>query len=250
LGKIKKSSGMAAKFGALALGAYVPQFFRIHLRYMKHNFRTWAALFVAPFLAVKLSIIALFEALAEDGDGLWRFDIIAIFVVALCFVMAERHRSFRRVYVYAVPIVMTLGLLYWAGGNGGYTNMGYLVKAALIGIFTQRVGKFTITHGYQQLSEGADKDYSQGRDHYKHAEYALAMPLLETSAGRGHFKSLYLLGDAYEHGHFYARDPVKAAEYFMKSARKGYSKANKRHEQLLDTLSPEQRKRLEGQWGL
>lgn len=254
MGKIKQTSGLVTKFGIVALGAYFPKFFRIHLSYMRHNFRAWAALFVAPFLTIKLFMIALFESLSRFGNGtggtVWHFDIIAIFAVALCFVLAERHQGFRRIYVYAVPTIMALGLLYWAGGNGGYLNIGYLVKAGLIGYLTYRVGRFTIASGYQQLSEGGDKDYSQGYEHYAREEYDLAMPFLEKAAKRGHFKSLFLLGDAYECGNFYEADPSKAAEYFIKSGRKGYDKANARYEELLKRLSTKQRAEIQDIWGL
>jgi len=230
LGKVKQSFGVVRKVGFMALGAYVPKFFRIHLRYIRNNLRAWVVLFVTPFLAIKLFMIALIERLSQFGEGpdgvVWHYDIIAIFAVAVCFAMAERHRGFRRFYVYAVPTVMALGLLYWAGGRGGYANVGYLFKAGLIGILTYRVGKFTINKGYEQLSDGADKDYKRGRDHYESGEYELAIPFLETAAKRGHFKSLFLLGDAYEYGHCVEADLAKAAEYFMKSSRKGYRKAN------------------------
>lgn len=249
MGKVRKGIGFFRAVGIMVLGAYVPNFFKIHLRYIRNNLRAWLVLFIAPFLAIKMFMIAVFDRISQGGDSAWGFDIIAILSVAVCFVLAERHAGFRRVYVFAVPAIMAIGLLYWAGSNGGYINAGYFVKACLIGFLTYRVGRFTITRGYQQLSDGADKDFRQGKSYYEDGAYDLAIPFLETAAKRGHFKSLFLLGDAYEHGHHVEKDLPKAAEYFIKSSRKGYGKAGARYDQLLESLPPAQRAEIRDVWG-
>lgn len=243
-----RKKGLTKAAGSLALSAYLPKFVRIHFRYMRHSFKVWAALFVAPFLAIKLSLIALFNWLAQEGDGVWKFDLIAVFAVALCFVIAERNRKFRQFYVYAAPIVMMLGLLHWAGEGSGYLNRGYLIKAALILYFSHRVGRFTITTGYQKLTEGADKDYILGREHYDNGEYDIALPLLETAAERGHFKSLYFIAEAYELGRYYEADLVKAAEYYQSAGRKGYAKGNERFQDVLGRMTSEQKDRIKNRY--
>lgn len=245
MGKIKQSSVLVKKAGLFTLGAFIPGFLRIHWRYLRNNLRAWVALFVAPFMAIKLSLIALVGWFASDTAGVWKFDLIAIFSVALCFFLAERHRGFRKVYVYVVPAVMAVCLLYWAGSDSGVLNAGFAVKAILIGLLTYRVGKFTITKGYEQLTEGADKDYHQGRLHYDRGDYELALPFLEKAAKRGHFKSLYLLGEAYELGHHYDKDIVKAARHFLRAGKKGYAKANQRHESLLGKMTTSEQKQAE-----
>ncbi len=230
----------------LTYSAYVPGFIRIHFRYFKDSFRAWAVLFVAPFVAVKLSLNVIFDLLSTGGSRAWKFDLIALLIIGMCFYFAERNRKFRQFYVYFAPVVMTLGLLHWAGRNGGYLNAGYAVKAGLIAFFSYRVSKFTISKGYQTLSEGGDKNYRLGRQLYDQGNYDEAMPLLEKAAKRGHFKSLFLIGEAYERGLFFDRDDVRAAEYYLKSGQKGYRKANEKYREVFDRLTPEQKYEIDG----
>lgn len=238
MGKKAQTSKVVKTVGGLVLGQYVPGFLKIHLRYIKRNVRVWLALFVAPFLAIKLFFVSLFNIISDGTIGTWKFDLIAIFVVALCFFLAERHRSFRKFYVYFAPAVMCLGLLYWAANGGAdLVSPGFIVKAVLIGYLTFRIGRFTIDMAYQILTEGADPNYREGRDLYDQKEYELAMPLLEASAARGHFKSMYLIGEAYERGFHYKKDRIKAAEYYWESGKKGYAKGSERFRDLMDRMS-------------
>ncbi len=237
----KVVSPIAKKVGALTLGMYLPGPIQIHFRYIRNNLKLWVALFVAPFMAIKLSLIALFALLAEDGTGAWKYDLIAIFCVGLMFYLAERNRDFRRFYVYFVPAVMAASLLYWVWGSSNFLSAEFAVKLVLCGVLTFKVGNYIIEDGYQQLSEGADKNFHQGRIHYDLQEYDLAIPFLEKSAKRGHFKSIYLLAEAHEFGYHYPVDRVKAAKYFLKSGKKGYRKATLRYQSLLDVLTPDER---------
>jgi len=236
--KRKQASTAVKKIGAMSLAIYVPGFLRIHARYARNHFRAWAALFVAPFLAIKLALVSaskLFEL-----EGTWRYDFIAILLVGFFFYLAERRRDVRQYYVYAAPTIMGIGLLYWAGG-GGFLNIGFAVKAALIILFTLKVGQFTISRGYEQLSEGANKHFHKGKIHYQAGEYDLAMPFFEKAARRGHFKSLYLLGVAHENGQFYERDLIKAAYYYLKAGKKGYAEANERYKKLIESMSNDEK---------
>jgi len=251
MGKVKQSTKVARRLGGLYAAQFYPNFIAIHFRYAKDNFRVWAALFIAPFIAVKLSLIRVFEWLSttgSGGSGGWQFDLLAIFCIALCFVMAERYRNFRKFYVYFAPAIMGLSLLYWAGGQPGMhlLTTGFAVKAALIGLLTYRVGRFTIDTGYQVLTDGADKNYRAGRDHYELGEYELAMPLLEKSAKKGHFKSQFLLGVAYENGHHYPVDKVLAAKQYLKATKKGHQKAKQRLQSIMDVMNEEQKAEIQG----
>ena len=239
--KRKIVTPVAKKIGALTLGMYLPGPIQIHFRYIRNNLKLWAALFVAPFMAIKLSLIALFNLLADGGSGAWKYDLIAMFSVGLLFYLAERNRDFRKFYVYFVPIVMGASLLYWVWGSSRFASPEFVIKLILCGLLTYRVGNYIMEDGYQQLSEGADKNFHEGRILYSLKEYDLAIPFLEKSAKRGHFKSIYLLAEAHEFGYHYPVDRVKAARFFLKSGKKGYRKATIRYQKILDELSPDER---------
>jgi len=247
-GKLAGSKVMVRRASAIAAASYFPEFLRIHLRYMRHNFRIWAALFVAPFLAIKLALIAIFNRIATSDSGTWKFDLMAIFIVALCFFLAERNREFRRIYVYAAPAIMGIGLLYWAFNTTRGSTAGFLVLAALIFLFTRRVGLFTIRRGFEQLAEGGDKDYVKGLTFFENQDFEQALPLLEKSAKHDHFKSLYLIGEAYSQGHHYEADMAKAAAYFFKAGRKGHTNGYARYEALMPELSEAQKSKIERGW--
>lgn len=238
--KAKKRNKTTRKFGLLLMGAYVPAFINIHFRYAKHNFKVWAALFIAPFLVAKLVLMRINDMLPEHEQIVWHYDLLAIFAISICFYAAERFDNFRRVYVWAVPVTIFCGLLYWSNGQGSNEMSGSIVKLLLIAYLSYRVGKFTISDGYVELDDGADTDYHTGKELYDVAAYGAAMPLLEASARRGHFKSLYLLGDIYENGHHTPKDIVKAAVFYHKAGQKGYVPAAKRCEAVLETLTPQQ----------
>jgi len=71
------------------------------------------------------------------------------------------------------------------------------------------------------------------------------MPFLEKAASQGHFKSLFLIGEAYEKGLYYKRDRARAAGYYYKAGRKGYAKANDRYESLAARLSEAEKSAIE-----
>lgn len=238
--KAKKRNRTTRKLGVVVMGAFVPAFINIHFRYARHNFKAWAALFIAPFLVVKLALIRLLDMLPDDNHVVWHYDLLAIFIISICFYLAERFDDFRRIYVWAVPVTIFFGLLYWSNGQGSNQLSGAVIKLALIGYLTYRVGKFTIKHGYTQLDDGADGDYHTGKELYDAGDYTQAIPLLEASATRGHFKSLVLLGDAYENGHHYDPDIIKAAACYHKASQKGYAPATKRYGLLSEELTLEQ----------
>ena len=69
----------------------------------------------------------------------------------------------------------------------------------------------------------------------------MAIPFLEKSAKRGHFKSIFLIAESYEYGYHYEPDRVKAAKFFLKSGKKGYRKATLRYQNILDHMTPAER---------
>lgn len=249
MAKPKIGTTIFKRMGSAALGSYVPQFIRIHFRYMRHNFRAWAVLFVAPFLSIKLVLSALYALIGEAQSGRHSLDLIAIFTIGLCFFFAERNRKFRRIYVYAVPVIVAAGLLYWNATTQKFLSVGQIVLAALIMFMSLRLYRFSTTKGYEQLTDGADKDYHAARDLIDAQEYKIALPLLEKSSKRGHFKSLYLMGQFYEHGHLGTKDLVQAGYYYLKSGRKGYAPANSAFSELLNKLSPAELEEIEDQAG-
>jgi TPR repeat protein len=91
------------------------------------------------------------------------------------------------------------------------------------------------------LSNGADKDYRPGRDLYMGGHYPQAFVHLERAAKRGHMKSLYLIGDSYEHGKGRKLDRITAAKFYDKAGRKGYRKANLAYETLIAGFSAEEK---------
>ena len=68
-------------------------------------------------------------------------------------------------------------------------------------------------------------------------QYDKAFVHLEPSAKRGHMKSLYLLGDALEHGNGFKVERVRAAQFYNKSAKKGYRKAHGAFEALFASFT-------------
>jgi hypothetical protein len=243
--KTKKRHPLTPWFGRVLMGAYVPAFIYIHFRYARHNFKLWVALFIAPFLVTKLILLRLFEMLPDLGNVVWHMDLLAILTISVFFYLAERFDGFRKIYVWAVPLTVFFGLLYWAGGQGSQETTGFVIKFALIAYLSFRVGKFTTTDGYVELDDGADEDYHDGKAFFEDADYAQAIPCLEKSAQRGHFKSHYLIGQAYEKGHYYKQDRAKAVAHYYKASRKGYGKASQRYQDLLLSLTPEEKSVLE-----
>lgn len=244
MSKTRQTTRFAKKVGNAALSSYVPGFFRIHLRYIRNYPIVWAALFVAPFLGIKMVWLRLAEWMGTNtlqGLGL---DILAIFVVALCFFAAERNEKFRRFYVIFAPGVIFVSLIYWASGMG-LMNPGFWVVGILIWLLTWTVYKISSTKGFKALSHGGSRKYTKARGFYDAGEYDKAVPLLEKTAKAGHFKSLFTLGECYERGYFYEADRLKAAELYQRAARKGYSPALARFRGIQEELSEDEQTSLE-----
>ena len=90
------------------------------------------------------------------------------------------------------------------------------------------------------LSDGGYKNYRAGRNLYMDGQTKTGLALLEPIARKGHMKSLYLLGHAHEHGNGLERDLIKAARFYEKASSKGYSKASRAFENLLQSFDAEQ----------
>ena len=200
---------------------------------------------MAPFLVIKLCLTTVFGWFGATGSGGWAYDLLAIFAIALCFYMAERHEVFRQFYVHFAPLLTGLGLLYWMGKQTGFFNPGYFFIAILIWFFSVRVWRFSVSRGYQALSDGGDKKFAKAKAFYAQGDYASALPLLEKSAAKGHFQSLHVLGQAYEDGQFYERDLIKAAQLYLKSSKKGWAPAEERFKIVYDKLSPTEQESFE-----
>ena len=121
-------------------------------------------------------------------------------------------------------------------------------NTVLIILFTKTVWKFTTKRGYEQLSDGGDRNFVKGRNLYKDGEYEQAVRYLKKAAKHKHFKSLFLLGEAYEKGHFFEPDLVKAAGCYFKASQKGYEPAIKRYQEIVKSLSAEQKTEAESLW--
>ncbi len=202
---------------------------------------------MAPFLVIKLCLSTIFGWFGNKASGGLAFDVIAIFLIALCFYMAERHERFRQFYVHFAPALTGVGLFYWMGQQTGFFNVGYFVLALLIWVFAVRVWRFTTKHGYRVLSDGGDRKFSKARTLYENGDYDKALPLLEKSAAKGHFRSLYLIGEAYEMGRLYEANRLKAAEYYLKSGKKGWHPAREKFKAIFGTLTVNEQKRLESE---
>ena len=231
--------------GALALAAYFPGFFRIHLRYIRNYPIVWAGLFVAPFLAIKMALVTIFGWFNTQSRNGLVFDVMAIFLIALCFFAAERHREFRRIYVIIAPLIIFVSLIYWAWKGQGFPSPGFLVLAFLIWLLSISVWKLAGKKGYQALSDGGSRKFAKARKFYEHGDYERAVKLLEKTAKKKHFKSLFLLGEFYEQGHYYDQDLFKAAELYLTAGKKGYSPARERFRAIYDQLSKDEHNRLE-----
>jgi len=244
MSKARQTTRFAKKIGSAALSSYVPGFFRIHLRYIRNYPIVWAALFVAPFLGIKMVWVRLSNWMGTGTMTGLGLDVLAIFLVALCFYTAERHEAFRRFYVMFAPGVIFVSLMYWASGMG-LMNPGFWVVGFLIWLLTWTVWKLSRSKGWMALSNGGSRKYTKARGFYDAGEYDKAVPLLEKTAKAGHFKSLFTLGECYERGYFYKVNPLKAAELYQRSAHKGYSPALERFREIHENLSTEEQASLE-----
>jgi hypothetical protein len=231
----------AFKYTPLLLGLRVPGFVRIHFRYMRTSLITWFVLFIAPFVMGVVSLSIICEKILEVQAGRIQLFLISLFIIALAFFFAERNRKFRRIYVIAIPTMVVANGLFHLFFIDMF-SFGSLVKFVILAALPAWwLGRHATGKGYRLLSNGADKDYRPGRDLYVDGQYEAAFIRLELAARRGHMKSLYLLGDAHEHGKGREKDRIKAAKFYDKAGRKGYGKANRAFETLFASFSPEEK---------
>lgn len=233
----------------MLFGLKLPGFIKVHLRYMRRNLITWFVLFIAPFVIGVMILSTISEKVLEIKASDWQLFFLALFLIALAFFFAERHRKFRRIYVMAIPaMVIANGLfnLFFAQGFSVGNLITFGILAALPAWW---LGRHAMGKGYRLLSDGADKNYRPGRDLYMDGHYEEAFVHLEPAAKRGHMKSLYLLGQAHEHGNGRDLDRIKAARLYDKASRKGYGKAGHAFEALFETFSPEEADIYETEFG-
>ena len=229
----------------MVLGIRVPGFIRIHLRYARRNPFIWTVLVIAPFILGMMILNAfsthVLEVKAED----WQIFLITLFLIALAFFMAERSRTFRKFYVFAIPGMVILNGVFNLFFKDGF-SFGNLIVFGLLSVLPAwALGKFSIGNGYRLLSDGGYKNYRIGRDLYMDGKKEEGLVYLEPIARKGHMKSLYLLGHAHEHGHCLEPDIFKAARFYEKASSKGYAKASRAYDRLIQSFTSEQMKQYE-----
>lgn len=224
----------------MILGIRVPGFLRIHLRYALRNPFIYIILVIAPFILGMMFLTALNKQLIDGKGQGWQIFLITLFLIALAFFMAERSRKFRQFYVAAIPGMVIANGLFNLFIVQGF-NFGNLIGFGILaGIPAWFLGKFSMGHGYRMLSDGAYKNYRIGRNLYGDDDYKNAFLYLEPAARKGHMKSLYLLGHAHEHANGRELDVIKAAHFYEKASSKGYAKATRAYEALVQSFTPEQ----------
>ena len=244
MSKKRNTTRIAKTMGGAVWRSYVPGFFLIHLRYIRNYPIVWAALFVAPFIAIKMFLVSIFGWFEADTVKTLSLDISAIFILALCFYRAERDQSFRKFYILLAPATIFFGLIYWAS-HMGLMNPGFWVVGILIWLLSLAVWKISSTKGKTALSNGGNRKYAKARALYDAGNYKDAVPLLEKAAKNGHFKVLFLLGECHERGHYFKPDLFNAARYYQRASKKGYRPAFERLAPIYEQLSPEDKNRLE-----
>lgn len=244
----KKNLKLAAtEYVPMVFGLRVPGFIRIHLRYILGNPFVWAVLFLAPFI-IGLFTVSSFSrnVLKVDLNG-WQVFLIVLFLIALAFFFAERNRTFRKIYVRAIPAMIIINGIFIYIFEINSLFGGLVVFSILALLPAWILGKLSMGMGYRMLSNGADRNYRPGRDLYMQGEYESAFLRLEPSAKRGHMKSLYLIGHAHEHGNGRDLDRVKAARFYDKAAKKGYRKAHAAFEELFESFSTDEVEQFESE---
>ena len=224
----------------MVLGIRVPGFIRIHFRYAKRNPFIWIVLVIAPFILGLLLLSAFSTHVLEVKANGWQLFFITIFLIALAFFLAERSRKFRKFYVAAIPGMVIANGLFNMFVKNDYSFGGLVVFTILSAIPAWVLAKFSLGYGYRMLSDGGYKNYRAGRNLYMDGQTKTGLDLLEPIARKGHMKSLYLLGHAHEHGNGLERDLIKAARFYEKASSKGYSKASRAFENLLQSFDAEQ----------
>lgn len=234
----------------MVFGLNMPGFIKIHQRYVRRSFLTWFVLFIAPFVFGVMCLSIISEKLFEVEANNWQLFLAALFLIAVAFFFAERHRKFRRIYVMAIPAMVIVNGLFNLVFTDGLSIGGLITFGVLAVLPAWWLGRHAMGKGYRLLSDGADKNYRPGRDLYMDGQYVEAFAHLEPSAERGHMKSLYLLGHAHEHGKGRERDRIKAARFYDKSSRKGYGKAHLAFEALFETFSQDELYTYETDFGV
>lgn len=236
----KNIKAAAFEYVPMIFGLRIPGFIRVHWRYARHSFLTWLVLFVAPFVIGVAILSVISEKILKVEATDWQLFLIALFLIAVAFFFAERHRKFRRIYVIAIPAMVVVNGVVHLLFTNGFSIGGVITFGILAGLPAWWLGRHATGKGYRLLSDGADKDYRPGRDLYMDGQYEDAFMHLEPSAKRGHMKSLYLLGHAFENGNGCEKARVKAARFYDKASRKGYRKANTAFDALFETFSQDE----------
>lgn len=227
------------------LGLRIPGFIKIHLRYLFRNPFVWAVLFLAPFVIGLFTVSSFSRNILEVEPSGWQIFLIVLFLIALAFFLAERNRTFRKIYVRAIPAMILVNGVFIYIFDVGSLFGGLVVFMILAVLPAWIIGKLSMGMGYRMLSDGADRNYRPGRDLYMDGQYADAFIHLEPAARRGHVKSLYLIGHAFENGNGRELDRVKAARFYEKSSKKGYRKAHTAFETLSASFTTEERNAFE-----
>lgn len=236
----KNIKAVVTRYLPLLLGLRIPGFIKIHFRYALRNPFIWIVLVIAPFIIGLVTLSMMNREWAEVSLSGWQRFFIVLFIIAIAFYFAERDRKFRRFYVMAIPGMVIINGLFRFVFDGGHLFGGMVTFSILALAPAWILSKLSMGMGYRMLSDGADRNYRPGRDLYMDGQYEKAFIHLEPSAKRGHMKSLYLLGDAYEKGNGRDRDKVLAARFYDKSAKKGYRKAHAAFEELFATFNAEE----------
>ncbi|GLQ21933.1 hypothetical protein GCM10007854_28880 [Algimonas porphyrae] len=224
----------------MLFGLRVPGFIRIHLRYLFSNPFVWAVLFLAPFVIGLFTVSSFSRNVLQINLSEWQIFLIVLFLIALSFFFAERNRTFRKIYVRAIPAMVIINGIFVYIFDLDSLFGGLVVFAILAVLPGWILGKLSMGMGYRMLSNGADRHYRPGRDFYMEGAYDNAFLHLEPAARRGHMKSLYLIGHAHEHGNGRDKDRIRAARFYDKAAKKGYKKAQKAFETLCNTFSADE----------
>ncbi len=235
---------LISKYLPMALGLRVPGFISIHLRYARHSFITWLVLFVAPFVFALMGLRIFCEAVLKIDPSDLQLYLASFLVIAALFFWAERQRKFRRIYVILIPAIV----IFYGGVElffGGDHPPGNLIKFGIVSALPAWwLWRRASTKGYQLLTDGADKDYRPGQELFARGEYAAAFEYLEPAAKRGHMKALFLIGQAHEQGLGLTQDKIRAAQFYDRAGRKGYPKANRAFEALVDNMSEAEKEAL------
>ncbi len=245
----KKNLKVAAtEYAPMILGIRIPGFIRIHIRYLFNNPFVYCVLVVAPFIIGLVMLLGINADFWNSYFSGWHVFLMVLFAIATAFYFAERHRTFRKIYVRAVPAMVVINGFFIYIFDTGVTGsrFGGLIVFIILALLPAWVlAKLSMGMGYRMLSNGADRHYRPGRDLYMDGDFEAAFRHLEPSAKRGHMKSLFLLGEAHEYGKGRALDRIKAARFYNKSAKKGYRKAHTAFEALTQSFSPEEKKTFE-----